>query len=239
MRYFGGKARVAKPLAAFLNNYLNDGQPFVDLFCGSCNVVSKIKGERLRVANDLHYELICMHKAVQDNTYKPERVTENEYKTIRDNKSNYEPWRVAFVGFGLSFSGKYFGGYARCKRGADYFANCVSSTLKKHLTMKDVVFSHGGYDDCFLPEEALIYCDIPYKGTVGYSTGAFSHENFYAWAFQKRGEGYSVLVSEYEHNVPDGWEVVWRHESKKGIRNKDGVQERTVEVLMRPLVYAR
>lgn len=239
MRYFGGKAKVAKHLAGFLNSYLEDGQPFVDLFCGSCNVISKIGGGRERAANDLHYELICMHKAVQDGTYKPKRITEVEYKHIKDNKSEYAPWLVAFVGFGLSFSGKYFGGFARCNRGDDYFSNCVNSTTKKHLTMQDVLFSHGSYDECALPENALIYCDIPYRGTTGYSTGLFSHKEFYAWAAVKQAEGFNVLVSEYEHNVPSGWEVVWRHESKKDIRNKGGVQEKTVEVLMRPVTYGR
>ena len=43
-----------------------------------------------------------------------------------------------------------------------------------------------------------------------------------------------MLVSEYSKNVPEGWEIVWQHESKKSIRNSDGVQEKTIEVLMKP-----
>lgn len=43
-----------------------------------------------------------------------------------------------------------------------------------------------------------------------------------------------MLVSEYKHNVPEGWEVVWEYESKKDIRDKDGVQQPTVEILMTP-----
>jgi hypothetical protein len=49
-------------------------------------------------------------------------------------------------------------------------------------------------------------------------------------------QGYNVVVSEYEHNVPDSWEVVWRHESKQSIRNKDGGKTQTVEVVMKPIV---
>lgn len=234
MRYFGGKARVAKPLAGFLNSVLKDGQPFVDLFCGSCNVVSKVGGERLRVANDLHRELVAMHTAVQGGALIPDNISQAEYAEVKETGPD---WLSGFVGFGLSFSGKWWGGYARGGEGRNYCLNAKNSILKKHETLKDVLFSQGPYTDCPLPSGALVYCDIPYKGTTGYSTGSFNHEEFYAWAIERVGEGYSVLVSEYEHNVPDGWEVVWRHESKKDIRNKNGVQEGTVEVLMRPLAY--
>ena len=33
---------------------------------------------------------------------------------------------------------------------------------------------------------------------------------------------------------PEGWEVIWKHESKKEMRNKEGERESTVEVLMTP-----
>ena len=70
MQYFGGKARIAKVLAAELQSRLQPNQTFVDLFCGSCNVVSKIKADK-RIANDLHTELIDMHIAVQQGWIPP------------------------------------------------------------------------------------------------------------------------------------------------------------------------
>ena len=42
MQYFGGKAKIAKELSKELQSRLKEGQAFVDLFCGSCNVVSRI-----------------------------------------------------------------------------------------------------------------------------------------------------------------------------------------------------
>ena len=91
------------------------------------------------------------------------------------------------------------------------------------------------YKDVALPEKAMLYCDVPYKNSVGYSVGDFNHEEFYKWAEQKQSEGFIVLVSEYGKNVPEGWEVVWQHESKKSIRNSEDVQENTIEVLMKPI----
>ena len=235
MQYFGGKAKIAKPLAAFLNAQLKDGQPFVDLFCGSCNVVSKIDNSRVRMANDLHPELIALWKAVQSGEYKPCTITEEIYKDVKNNRANYPAWLVAFVGFGCSFSGKYFGGFARNSRGTDYSRDCESSIGKKSKLLGNVVFSTGTYTDVVLPSDSLVYCDIPYKGTTGYSTGQFSHDDFYKWAEGASDGGHTVLVSEYKHNLPAEWEIVWGHASSKNIRDEAGKQASTEEILMRPV----
>ena len=110
MHYFGGKQRISKPLAAFLNSQLKPGQAFYDMFCGSCNVVSKIDPNRDRIANDLHKELIAMWRYVQQGGELPDEISEEQYKQIKESGAD---WLRAFVGFGCSFAGKYWGGYAR------------------------------------------------------------------------------------------------------------------------------
>jgi len=224
MRYFGGKQRISKPMAEFINSILKDDQPFVDAFCGSCNVISKINPDRHRVANDYHHELIEMWKALQAGWEPPENVSEQEYYTIKEGGF---PEEKAFVGFGCSYSGKYWGGYARGGENRNYAKNAYNSTMKKMKTLFDVEFTHGSYQDIILPADALVYCDIPYKDTTGYSTGSFDHEEFYEWARNTP----NVIVSEYAKNVPEGSTIIWAHKSKKDIRNKQGVQEPTEEVI--------
>ena len=234
MQYFGGKAKIAKELSAFLQSQIKPNQPFVDLFCGSCNVVSKIKAPK-RYANDLHKELIALHQAVQDGWIPPDEVSEQEYKLLKnDLDSNYSDHLRGFVGFGLSFSGKWFGGYARDGSDRNYCSNAKHSLVKKHNVLEDVTFTNLNYSQVEIPDNSLIYCDIPYKDTTKYSTGNFLHEDFYSWCKTKVTEGHDVLVSEYKHNLPEGWKIVWEHQSKKDIRNKDGVQESTVEIVMTP-----
>ena len=233
MRYFGGKAKIAKELSVFLQSKILPNQTFVDLFCGSCNVVSKIQAKE-RIANDLHKELIALHIAVQQGQELPSAISEEEYKHIRSNRELYPDWLVAFAGFGCAFAGDYFKGYAKDNRGDDYCGNAKSSLNKKHSNLQDVKFVNLSYAEVQIPRTSLIYCDIPYKGTTKYSVGSFDHAAFYKYAKQKQSEGHTVYVSEYEHNVPEGWVVVWRHESRKSIRNKEGEQEGTVEVLMTP-----
>ena len=232
MQYFGGKAKIAKELSKELQSRLKEGQAFVDLFCGSCNVVSKIKAP-VRIANDLHKELIALHKAVQEGWIPPSSVSELEYKEIK-NSNEVPDYLKAFVGFGCSFSGKYWGGYARGSEVRNYATNAKNTLLTKHKTLKDVQFSNLQYYEVSVSDNSLIYCDIPYKDTTGYSTGSFQHESFYLWAKEMKDKGHTVLVSEYLQNLPEGWTVEWQHESKMSVRNKEGVQENTVEILMSP-----
>ena len=232
MRYMGGKVRVAKYLVPVLQERLKDKDTFVDLFCGSCNIISAIKAPN-RIANDLHKELIALHKAVQQGWVPPSSVSELEYKEIK-NSNEVPDYLKAFVGFGCSFAGRYFEGYARGGR-RNYASSSANSLLKKHATMQDVVFTTGNYSDIEIPNSSLIYCDMPYKSsTKKYKYGWFQHESFYLWAKDMKARGHDVVVSEYLCNVPEGWEVVWKHESKKDMRNKEGERESTVEVLMTP-----
>ena len=82
MQYMGGKVRIAKYLVPVLQERLKDKDTFVDLFCGSCNIISAIKAPN-RIANDLHKELIALHKAVQSGWVPPSVVTEEDYKQSR------------------------------------------------------------------------------------------------------------------------------------------------------------
>lgn len=129
MQYFGGKARIAKPLAQYLNSQLKEGQPFVDLFCGSCNVISKIDSNRVRIANDLHKELIAMWKYIQEGGDLPDNISEEDYAKV---KVFGEDWLKAFIGFGSSFAGKYFGGYAR--GGNQNYTLCAKNSCLKKIT---------------------------------------------------------------------------------------------------------
>ena len=57
--------------------------------------------------------------------------------------------------------------------------------------------------------EGLIYCDPPYKGTVGYedaiNNSGFNHDEFYTWCEEQKN---LVVVSEY--NMPaDRFTCVW------------------------------
>ena len=63
------------------------------------------------------------------------------------------------------------------------------------------------YADVPVEENSIIYCDIPYAGTSGYSA-IFNHERFWSWVRQMSQKGYRVYVSEY--NAPFDFIPVWQ-----------------------------
>ena len=234
MQYFGGKVRIVKELALFLNNQLKEGQPFIDLFCGSCNVISKIDNNRLRIANDKHYYLIEMWRALQNGWEMPNEITEKEYQYIKNNKDE-KPYLTGFVGFGCSFSGKWFGGFCRNNTNRNYCLNAKNSNLKLLSNLQDVIFYNEDYRNTNIPIGSLVYCDIPYKDTTQYckgEVGEFNHDEFYQWV-RENSNKYEIYVSEYKENVPEDFEIVWETKSRKDIRDKENKLCKTIEVLIK------
>jgi len=245
MRYFGGKYRIAKPLSEFLNRQLKPNQPFIDLFCGSCNVVSNINDDRIRVANDIHPYLIDMYKALKKGWIPPDEISREQYNYMNIiAKNSHNPFGlggdtfpnelIGFTGFACSYFGKWFGGYAdEGKRGYRNFAkDGKNSILKKMKKLSNVEFSCGSYDERIIYPYSLVYCDIPYKNKTGYSklTGEFDHDKFYEWC-KKSKEYCTIYVFEYDYNVPDFGKIVWEYKSKTDVRNKNNERIETKEVL--------
>ena len=235
MQYFGGKHRTSKLIAEYLNSQLQDQQPFVDLFCGSCNIISKINPLRKRIANDKHFYLVEMWTAFLNGKPFPTKITKEDYAHIKLNKED-DPALTGFVGFGMSFGGKWFGGFTGevSKNGQDYLKCAVSGTEVKLKGLRGVDFFNRDYYNVPIPDGAVVYCDIPYRGTTAYcksEVGAFDHEAFYNWAKDMIGIGHKVFISEYAENVPEDAVVVWSKESGTTNAAWQGSAKKTVEVL--------
>ncbi len=235
MQYFGGKQRISNPLGEFLNSQLEENQPFVDLFCGSCNIMTKIDSNRLRIANDKHKYLIAMWKELQLGWQPPTILTKEQYYEVKEHKDDF-PYLAGFVGFGCSFAGKWWGGYAKNKRERNYCNDAYNSTMNKLKYIKDVKFYNLDYSEVtpYIPKGSLIYCDIPYKNTTQYcknEVGQFNHDEFYDWV-KRFHNNYEIYISEYKENVPEDFEVVWEYQSRQDIRNKDNKLQKTIEVLI-------
>ena len=222
----GSKNRLAKYLLPIILKDRKPGQWYVEPFCGGCNLIDKVCGPR--IANDSNYYLIEMFKGVLDGVVIPDKITENEYKDIRDNKDKYPAWLVGFVGFGCSYGGKWFGGYARWidKNGipANYCKQSKTSLLKQIENLSGVLFFNKSYQELVIPDNSIVYCDPPYMGTTKYKD-SIDYTQFWNWCDGLVNKGHKVFVSEY--NAPSDWGCVWEKEvnntlvkdtgSKKGI----------------------
>ena len=69
-------------------------------------------------------------------------------------------------------------------------------SLKKEQ-VNNITFFNNDYRDVPIPNNAIIYCDIPYKSTGTYNKELFDYESFYIWCEEKQRQGYKVYISEY------------------------------------------
>lgn len=222
MKYMGSKARIAKHILPIILKDRQPGQWYVEPFMGGCNTLDKV--DNPRIGADTHSELVAMYKALQDGWMPPDLVTEDDYNGLK--KSGGDHLR-GYVGFSMSFGGKWWGGYRRDKPGqhGDMENMVTQSRRSKAAAMKQIAaldgcrFVHSGYLDLDIPPNSIIYCDPPYKGTTAYR-GGFDHDTFWSWCETQVAWGHKVFVSEYQ--APEGWECVW-HSSLSNTLSRTGV----------------
>jgi len=203
MKYLGGKSKTANQIAAYLNNIRQPGQPYWEPFVGAGWILERIKGQPI-FASDANPHLIELWRAVQAGWMPPELVTEEDYKAAMGGEFT-EPM-TAFVGFGSSWGGKWFAGYARDGNGRNYAKESCESLLKKIAhTENDVHFFYANFLECYVPAYGcLIYCDPPYEDTTAYgAVGKFDTAAFWERVRWLENHGHTVVVSEYA--APDSF----------------------------------
>ena len=228
MRYQGGKSRIATSIAVAIERERESNQTFVSLFCGSCSVEAKLAPHFNRViCNDKHEYLIEMLKGVQNGYELPEQITEEQYKYIKSHKDK-DKILTGFVGFGCSFGGKFFGGYARNKEQTNYALQSKKSLLKDMINLPNAEFTCLDYRDVDIPNGSIVYADPPYANTTTYQGQKFDSEAF--WEYMRQISKHNqVFIS--EQTAPDDFECIWEKPFTRTLdRNKDN-QFKVVEKL--------
>lgn len=212
MKYMGSKGKVAKYILPIILKDRKPEQWYVEPFAGGMNMIDKVDGNRL--ANDINPFLIAMWKELLYGTWRPEYMTKEEYYAIKNNRDKYEPYLVGWAGFNLSYSGKYFGGYAgivktKINTIRDYQKEAINNIKKQIENLKGVTLTNVEYYDIAIPDHSIIYCDPPYEGTESYSH-KFNHPKFWDWCREMKRIGHTIFVSEY--NAPSDFIEIWTKE---------------------------
>lgn len=220
MRYFGGKARLGRQIASVINDV--GSRTYHEPFCGMFSVGRHVKANRS--GSDIHEDLILLLNAVASGWTGPTNLTEEEY---REQKTAEPSPLRAFAGFGCSFGGKFFGGYARNNTTRNYASNASKSLVKLYPMIQGVEFRCQNYLD-YEPIHDVIYCDPPYAGVTGFSSGDFNSNAFWDWV-RKISKDSKVFVSEYE--APKDFKVVWEKSVKTDMNSKDSTKLPRIERL--------
>ena len=211
MQYNGGKTRIASKLAPIVNS--NRGKRLVwEPFCGGLGMTEHLRPD---VASDAHAGLIALYNKLREDPHYLEdfECSETDYaiaKTLPDEHPG-----KAFIGFGCSFGGKWFGGYARgasSARPGGYAGVAARGLLRKLAAAHKTKFEVLSFFDESPAAGLLIYADPPYANTVGYSAvGAFNSPLFYQRCLEWAAAGSVVYISEYDCPVGS---LVFEHTGK-------------------------
>ena len=170
---------------------------------------------------------MLMWQAVQDGWVPPTELSEAQWRDLKDA----EPSALrGFAGFGCSFGGRWFGGYAR-GGGQNYADESARNIMRFEQHMGNVKFTRRPYTDIAPCSGDVVYCDPPYEATTPYSMG-FDHKAFWAWAENLAAQGVHVYVSEY--NAPEGWEVVWEKKRRTMVDSNKTNKQTRMERLWTP-----
>jgi len=229
MRYFGGKARIGKQIAEFINSFYVPNAVYLEPFVGGAWVMFRVDDRFRKIGSDACRPLIDLYNALLQGWQPPDDVTREMYKDAKDGKLS--PELTAFIGFGCSFAGKWFGGYASTP-GRNYAKNAKNSLNTKLKGLQDSQFNWGSYEELIKlsPTRCVIYCDPPYAGTTGYSAvGTFDFDKFWQ-TMRDWSRDNVVIVSEY--NAPEDFECVLAIQTKTDIRSKTGKEPRLEKLFM-------
>lgn len=207
MQYVGGKRRQSKFLIPLIESNDN-GQTYVEPFCGSLAVGGNLKWSGNLILSDKHEYLMRSWRYFYE--HRPQYnydFTVEQYDTMHKNKFNSNDWRIGLYKFGLSFAGVYTGTLACHKRGVKVishrdveliheYANKVCNNLD-NLNFK---FSCCDYHELDIPDESFVYADPPYVAgnrRNQYGLGKFDHKEFWGWA-RNIAKRCQLIVTEFE-----------------------------------------
>lgn len=150
MKYTGSKRRIAKHILPVISEGRKDGQYYVEPFCGGCNIIDKVQGNR--IADDGNPYLIAMREALSWGRDPPKIITREHYYNVQTSyRRNSDEYPMHFVGR-VGFNGKFFGGYTGHSvmdaRGGvrDYTGQSIRNILAQVPLPDGVQFTNRSYE---------------------------------------------------------------------------------------------
>lgn len=204
MRYIGSKRRVFKYIKPFLKQHLHQSNMrYYEPFVGGCNSLIQFNYQGLkRYGWDINHYLIAMWQELQKGWQPPEFISEDKYKHIKQNQSEYAECLVGYVGVMISFGSKWFDSYANEMTSTVRHLSSSRKIVMQAQKLKDIQFRCKDFFKCWeqIPYNSIVYCDPPYQedGIKGY---AFETSKLYE-VYRELSKHCYVYISEKVKSMP-------------------------------------
>lgn len=184
--------------------------------------------------SDVHGPLMLMWQGAQAGLtlyddpafFFPENIGRDDYNYHRSTQL-HSPI-TGLIGFS-GFSGKYFGSYVEADTRYRYSSDpptryqvqlrVLSRQIRAMQAKTSTTFRQAPYWEIEPGPGDVLYCDPPYAGTTGYTTGAFDHDAFWDWCRAQAEAGVRVFVSEYQ--APEDFVPVWEGKKRVTLNHAD------------------
>lgn len=200
----GGKSRIAKDIAKTILACTQEREHYVEPFLGAGAVASVLAPHFHKVSlSDASPDLMALWSALQCGWMPPETITRAQYDALR--RAPVSALR-GFAGYGCSFGGKWFGGYAHNNDDRNYAGTAGRLLSKRIGNLGNVKFMVADYRDVTIGSHSVVYCDPPYRSMTKYARlSEFDNDEFW-----KRMESWSLITAVFvsEYDAPPGWQSV-------------------------------
>jgi DNA adenine methylase len=217
MKYLGGKHRLGKEISSILRFLCPDSyKNYLEPFCGALGVFRHMTDDYKCLGSDLQPDIIKLWNDIKNKKFTPPKSVDDKFYNIVKNHKSPSALR-GFVGFLCSWNGMFFAGLAKYKgttRDACKEATNDINKIKPLIQKKNVKFKCISYNS-HNPKNTLIYCDPPYKGTIGYTgnKGGFNHDEFWN-VMRKWSVNNLVIIS--EESAPKDFKCIWKKSYSRG-----------------------
>lgn len=230
MKYMGGKYFLCKEISSVMKSMVSPEEvdSYIEPFCGALSVLKHMNNDYQHCfASDYHPDLIQLWKEVQNNTFIPPVNVDLEF--YEECKKLKSPSSLkAFVGFNMSFGGRFFSGYVekyKREKKEDFLQEAINSLHKTKDKLNGVNFQCISYDK-LKPKNSLIYCDPPYaitKFPIKYRTDTKHYDEFDNDKFWETMRLWSknnyVFIS--ETTAPDDFISIWEKKVHRSVSQSD------------------
>ncbi len=215
MRYLGGKTQMGKEISEVLKKYAPPDKfnCYIEPFCGSLGVTVHMVDDYKCYISDFNKDLILLWKGIKSKTFKyPRHVSKKTYMKYKVDKPSA---MRAFVGFGCSFSGKWFGGYVDTYNANNTEISMCEVSVRSIKKMEESIRKLKGIKQCSYEKystsklkKCLIYCDPPYQDTTKYdAVESFDSHKF--WDTMRAWSKHNiVIISEFK--APKDFKCIWK-----------------------------
>lgn len=225
MQYLGGKSRIARWLHSVIAPYAKGRYTYLEPFLGGGNSFKALSHLcPTSCASDNNEDLMLLWKAVSGGWRPPVQLSKIEYEALRHSPPSA---LRTFAGFGCSFGGKWFAGYASNRRGDDYCGASARNVVSLASCLKGAELQSTDYRYWRPETEWLVYCDPPYKGTEPYGKEKFDHRAFWETCREWSERGALVFISEYA--APPDFVCIAEKPTKRTLSAQDDNRRVVVE----------